>query len=209
MDTSKHIGFWFSVLLAMFFVSPLYRDEKSMEDFVTQELQLTRSVFGDRLTDWLTGKAELAYKVVPADAIGSAAVKGEGMHRTEVVMSKIGTGLMKVANGYLYRLVTEGYVAVLRFFILGIWLLMLGPVLVAAVIDGFSQRAVKRAEFGAIRPAAYALASLIVVPLGMSPLFYLLAPFPINPLVTPLWTLVTALPLALLVSNMQPIFGRN
>jgi hypothetical protein len=98
---------------------------------------------------------------------------------------------------------------VLRLFIFIVWLLILIPVFVAAVIDGLVQRAIKRAEFGAIRPAAYTLASIVVVPLAMAPLLYLVVPLPISPLVSPLWAVVLALPLSFMVSNMQPIFGRN
>ena len=101
------------------------------------------------------------------------------------------------------------FVIVLRLFIFLLWAVILLPVFIAAIIDGFVQRAIKRAEFGAIRPAAYTLLSMVVIPLAMAPLIYLVIPLPISPLVSPLWALVMALPLSAMVSNMQPIFGRN
>jgi hypothetical protein len=78
----------------------------------------------------------------------------------------------------------------------------------AALVDGFVQRAIKQAEFGAIRPAAFSVASHAVIPLAMAPLVYLVAPFPLTPLVSPLWALLMVMPLSALVSNSQPVFGR-
>lgn len=85
----------------------------------------------------------------------------------------------------------------------------MAPVFVAAVVDGLSQRSIKRVEFGAIRPAAFVASSMLVIPLLMGPIVYLIVPFPVNPLIAPMWALMTALPLSWMVSNMQPLFGRR
>lgn len=131
------------------------------------------------------------------------------MRRTQLIVPGPGVALAVSFNKYIEGMVQLSYIAVIRLMILVVWSAVLAPVFIAAVIDGFAQRAIKRAEFGAIRPAAYTLTSLIVIPLSMGPVLYLVIPFSISPLITPMWALVTALPLALMVSNMQPIFGRN
>jgi hypothetical protein len=209
MDTSTHIRFWILMILAAFLLSPLVRDSKSMESYVSIELQMTRDTFGNEVADWLVKKARFVYRVMPSDALESFQIKGAGMQRTKQVVPGPGVAVTVAFNSYVHGLVTNLFVATLRMFIVIVWLFVLAPVFLASLVDGFSQRAIKRAEFGAIRPAAFALTSIMVVPMAMAPLIYLVAPMTISPLVTPMWALMMALPLALMVSNMQPIFGRN
>jgi len=209
MDTSTHIRFWILMILAAFLLSPLVRDSKSMESYVATELQMTRDTFGNDVADWLENKAALVYRMMPSDELERVQIKGEGMRRTKQVVPGAGVAVTVAFNNYVQGLVTNLFVATLRMFIVMVWLFVLAPVFLASLVDGFSQRAIKRAEFGAIRPAAFALTSIMVVPMSMAPLIYLVTPMTISPLATPMWALLIALPLALMVSNMQPIFGRN
>lgn len=209
MDTSTHIRFWILMILAAFLLSPLVRDSKSMESYVATELQMTRDTFGNEVADWLENKAAMVYRMMPSDVLERVQIKGDGMRRTKQVVPGAGVAVTVAFNNYVQGLVTNLFVATLRMFIVMVWLFVLAPVFLASLVDGFSQRAIKRAEFGAIRPAAFALTSIMVVPMSMAPLIYLVMPMTISPLVTPMWALMIALPLALMVSNMQPIFGRN
>lgn len=209
MDTSTHIRFWILMILAAFLLSPLVRDSKSMESYVATELQMTRDTFGNEVADWLENKAALVYRMMPSDVLERVQIKGDGMRRTKQVVPGAGVAVTVAFNNYVQGLVTNLFVATLRMFIVMVWLFVLAPVFLASLVDGFSQRAIKRAEFGAIRPAAFALTSIMVVPMSMAPLIYLVTPMTISPLATPMWALLIALPLALMVSNMQPIFGRN
>ncbi|MDP2000006.1 MAG: DUF4400 domain-containing protein [Rhodoferax sp.] len=209
MDTSTHIRFWILMILAAFLLSPLVRDSKSMESYVANELQMTRDTFGNEVADWLENKAALVYRMMPSDVLERVQIKGDGMRRTKQVVPGAGVAVTVAFNNYVQGLVTNLFVATLRMFIVMVWLFVLAPVFLASLVDGFSQRAIKRAEFGAIRPAAFALTSIMVVPMSMAPLIYLVTPMTISPLATPMWALLIALPLALMVSNMQPIFGRN
>lgn len=186
------------------------RNGPSMEQFVTRELQLTKQTFGQRTGNWLEARAGVVYSLyTPAASLRSSAIEGEGMARTKRVVAGPGVAATVAFNSYVHGLVLNVFVAVLRFFIFLVWFAILLPVFVAAVIDGFVQRAIKRAEFGAIRPAANSLSRMLVIPMAMGPLLYLVLPLPISPLISPLWALVMVLPLSAMVSNMQPIFGRN
>lgn len=197
------------MVLATFLLSPLLRDAATMEEYVATELQMTRTTFGDGVANWLELKAGIVYKMMPSETLAKAQITGESMRRTKQIVPGAGVAVTVAYNKYVQGLLMNAFVATLRVFIMLVWLFVLAPVLIASVIDGFSQRAIKRAEFGAIRPAAFALTSIIVVPMAMAPIIYLVVPISITPLVAPMWSLVMALPLALLVSNMQPIFGRN
>lgn len=197
------------MFLAMFLLNPLFRDGESMERFLTMELQMTRNTFGDGTANWLQDKSAFIFDVYsPADAVGRSAVRGTEMALTKRVVAGPGVAITNAFNSYVEGLVLNFFVVALRFLIFALWFLILLPVFIAAVVDGFVQRAIKREEFGAIRPAAYSLTSMIVIPLAMAPLVYLALPVPVTPLVSPMWALAMVLPLSSMVSNSQPIFGR-
>ena len=209
MNARHHVGFWICVVLLLFLATPVFRDGQALEAVATGELALTRQVFGSATGEWLGKRARLVYRLyTPAAAVARARIEGEGMARTRRIVPGPGTSMTLTYNSYVQGLVLSLYVACLRALIVLLWLLVLLPVFAAAVVDGFVQRAIKRAEFGAIRPAAFSIASLVVIPLAMGPLLYLVLPFPVTPLVAPLWALALALPLSWLVSNSQPVFGR-
>lgn len=210
MNTKSHVGFWITLVLALFFFTPVMRDGPSMRQFAAAELQMTQETFGQGTADWLEKRAAVVFRLyTPSRSLDSARIQGEGMKRTERVVPGPGVAITKSYNVYVQGLILNLFVAALRFFIFGVWFLLLIPVFIAAVIDGFVIRAIKRSEFGAIRPAAYSVMSMVVIPMAMAPLMYLVIPMPIPPLSSPLWALLMALPLSAMVANMQPIFGRN
>lgn len=209
MNTKTHLGFWLSVFVVLFLTTPAMRDGRSMEMFVASELRLSRATFGDAVCDWLEKRANVVYTLyTPSGTISKAVVDEKGMQLTRQVMAHPGVGLATVANTYFKGLVLNCFVVALRLHIFLLWFLLLAPVFIAGVVDGFVKREIKRAEFGAIRPAAYALTSMIVIPLAMAPVIYLVIPAPVSPLMSPIWALLMVLPLAGMISNMQPIFGK-
>lgn len=210
MTTRSHVGFWLAIFALLFFATPVMRNGEAMEGFAEREMALTRATFGDSTADTLQRQANVVFALyTPKDTLGKAVVHGRDMDLTKMITGTTGVAAAKGFNSYVQGLVLNMFVIVLRLFIFLLWAVILLPVFIAAIIDGFVQRAIKRAEFGAIRPAAYTLLSMVVIPLAMAPLIYLVIPLPISPLVSPLWALVMALPLSAMVSNMQPIFGRN
>lgn len=209
MNTKSHVGFWLAMFLVMFLLNPVFRDGPSMEQYLTMELQMTRNTFGDKTTNWLEDRAGFVFDAfTPAEAVDRTAIRGADMALTKRVVSGPGVALTNAFNSYIEGLVLNFFVLVLRFFIFGIWFLILLPVFVATLVDGYVQRAIKREEFGAIRPAAYSLTSMVVIPMAMAPIVYLALPFPVSPLVSPMWALLMILPMSSMVSNSQPIFGR-
>lgn len=210
MNTKSHIVFWFCAFFALFLLTPVMRNGPSMEAFVTRELELTRETFGDSTAAWLQKRASVVYEFyTPGASFADAQITGEGMRRTERVVPGPGVAITKAYNSYVQGLVLNCFVFSLRLFIFLAWLAVLAPFFIAAVVDGFVQRAIKRAEFGAIRPAAFSLMSFLVVPMAMAPLLYLVLPLPVSPQLSPLWAFIMALPLSALISNSQPIFGRS
>ncbi len=209
MNTKSHIGFWLSLFVVLFLLNPLFRDGPSMQTYVEQEVSMTRSTFGDKTGSWIQDKAGVVFEILPSESLQRSLIRSRGMELSRQVGSAPGVAMAKTFNSYVQGLILNLFVLALRFFIFLVWFLVLSPVFIAAIVDGFAQRAIKRWEFGEIKPAAYSVMSMIVIPMMMAPLFYLVVPMSISPLVSPLWALLAVLPLSLLVSNMQPIFGRR
>lgn len=210
MNTKSHAGFWFALMLLLFLVNPMFRSVDSMRSFVASELAMTRTTFGEKTAGWLQDKASFVFlNYTPERQMNSVLIDRAGMERTQRVASGPGVALAKAFNAYVQRMVLNMFVALLRLFIFAVWFVILCPVVIAAVIDGLAQRAIKRAEFGAMRPAAYSMTSMLVIPMALAPLLYLFLPVPVSPLVSPVWTALMVLPLSAMVSNMQPIFGRH
>ncbi len=212
MKNSQHLGFWLAVVFLGFFIAPLMRSGTSMEAFVIDEVQQTRKALGPRVGDFVVSFANGAFQDTPLGMVAQTAKSAQHTKEEQALSKRVagpgGELMSSVYNSYLQGLILQSFVVAMRLAIVLIWLIVLAPMLGASVFDGFMQRRIKRAEFGAIRPATFTVAGMFVIPLLALPLVYLVIPFSLSPLLAPLWALIVALPLSLLVSNMQPLFGR-
>lgn len=209
MEISKHAGFWLAVIVAVFLLAPVFRSAESMEMFASVEVAATKSVFGEWTAQQIVKQARGLQKLLPIKSVSKMQTSDEGMDRTKKVMPGPAVAVMTTANAYFSKLATGLFVLAVRACICVVWLFVLAPVLVATVVDGLVKRAIKRDEFGDIRPAAFSAANLIIVPLSFAPVGYLVAPVLVPPMVIPVWALIMILPLSFMVSNMQPIFGNK
>lgn len=212
MKNSQHLGFWLLLAALGFFIAPMLRTTDEMDSFLRTEVQQTRLAMGDRLGGLVTSFANGLFSNTPL-AMLAGELKAAQHTKAEQelgarVAGPVGEFASQVHNGYLKRMVKQAYVVAMRFAIVVFWLVALLPVFVAAVYDGLMLRSVKLAEFGSMRPATFTLAGLIVIPVLALPLLYLTLPFHMSPLLAPAWAALVALPLSLLVSNSQPLFGR-
>ncbi|MDH4481349.1 MAG: DUF4400 domain-containing protein [Rhodoferax sp.] len=212
MKNSSHLGFWMAFAFLLFFASPLLIGGSKMEAYVSDEVAQTRVALGDRVGDFVVSFANGVFVSTPLGVLSKTAQAAKHS-KQDIALAKNVAGpggqlMSSIYNNYLQGLVMQTYVVTMRFAIVLIWLVVLAPMLGASVYDGFMQRRIKRAEFGAIRPATFTVAGLVVIPLLALPLVYLVMPFTLSPLLAPLWALIVAFPLSVLVSNMQPLFGR-
>ncbi len=212
MKNSQHLGFWFLLAVLGFFAGPLIRSGPSMERYLVQEIQETRLAMGDRVGDLVVSFADELFLNTPLASlsVGVAAAKHTAADR-QLSFKAAGPGgeiMSKLYDSYLQGIIMQAYVAAMRFAIALFWFATLAPLFVATVYDGLMQRKVKQAEFGSLRPATFTLAGMIVIPILALPVLYLTLPFSFSPLLAPVWAAVVAIPLSVLVSNSQPLFGR-
>lgn len=212
METRRHVAFWIGLMMLGFLLGPLIRSGASMERFVLDEIAGTRAALGDRVANGVVNFASSIFADTPLGVAATLAKSAQHNERDRALSAQVGgtpgAAMSMVFNSYLQGLVLQAFVASMRLAIAMVWILVLAPLLVAALFDGFMQRSVKRSEFGKIRPATFSVASMLVVPLIFAPFLYLVIPLPISPLIAPAWAFVLCLPLSLLISNTQPLFGR-
>ncbi|MDP3350478.1 MULTISPECIES: DUF4400 domain-containing protein [unclassified Hydrogenophaga] len=212
MKNSQHLGFWFFLAMLGFLIAPMLRTGDSMERFVTAEIAQTRAAMGERVGNGVVSFANGLFENTPLKGVMVAANKASLTDKERQLSIKVagvgGAVMADLFNSYMSGLVLQSYVVAMRLAIVMIWLVFLLPFFVAAVYDGLMQRSVKMAEFGTMRPATFTLAGMIVIPIVAMPVVYLVMPFTMSPLLAPVWAACVALPLSVLISNSQPIFGR-
>lgn len=212
MKNSQHLGFWFLLAILGFFATPLIRTGPSMEEFLTAEIRETRQAMGDHVGGLVVSFADGLFRQTPLAAIAASATTAQHSAEDRKLSANVagpgGEIMSKLYNSYLQGLVMQAYVVAMRLAIVLFWLAALAPLFVATVYDGLMQRKVKQAEFGSLRPATFTLAGMLVIPVLALPALYLTLPFSLSPLLAPAWAAVVAVPLSLLVSNSQPLFGR-
>ena len=212
MKNSQHLGFWFLLAILGFFAGPLLRSGPSMESYLATEIQETRMAMGDTIGGWVLGFADGIFNQSPVAALTANIAKAKHTEEEQRLSKRVagpgGEIMSKMYNSYLQGLIMQAYVAAMRLAIVLFWLATLLPFFVSTVFDGLMKRSVKQAEFGSLRPATFTLAGMLVIPILSLPALYLTLPFSLSPMLAPVWAAVVALPLSVLVSNSQPLFGR-
>ena len=212
MKNSQHLGFWLLLAILGFFAGPLMRSGPSMEAYLETEIHETRSAMGDYVSGIIVSFADGIFNDTPIAAATSRIASAKHTKEEQQLSKRVGGPggeiMSKMFNSYLQGLIMQAYVFAMRLAIVLFWFAALAPLLIATVFDGLMLRSVKQAEFGSLRPATFTLAGMVVIPILALPALYLTLPFSFSPLLAPIWAAVVALPLSLLVSNSQPLFGR-
>ncbi len=212
MKNSQHLGFWLLLAALGFFIGPMLHSSEQSDVFLRAEIRETRLAMGDRLGGMVISFADGIFNNTPISLV-AAELKAVQHTKAQQELSARAGGpggemASQMYNRYLQGLVRQAYVVAMRLAIVGFWLAALLPIFIAAVYDGLTQRSVKLAEFGSMRPATFTLAGMVVIPILALPVLYLTLPFHLSPLLAPIWAATVALPLSVLVSNSQPLFGR-
>lgn len=133
----------------------------------------------------------------------SLLVPSEAGKRKSAGMETLGEGLFEVVRRRLESLWNLVFVGIQRFYAFFAWLPLLLPFVIAAAFDGATIRKVKLLSFGMSSAARYGAALHGLIILVFFPLFYAVWPFSASPWLIPLWFIIFALVLRVLISNLQ------
>lgn len=118
-------------------------------------------------------------------------------------LESLGMGAFEWLKGRIDTFWISIYHSLQRLFTLLQWFPYLLPLLVPAIIDGLTQREIKKVSYGYASPVKYHTAFHLLVALIFVPLLYLFFPIAVTPLVVPVWAFVLAAVLLMLSANIQ------
>jgi Domain of unknown function (DUF4400) len=95
------------------------------------------------------------------------------------------------------------YGAVFRLYSIGVWLIPLGPLVLAAFIDGVVSRKIHRDNFQYANPIRYKFAGRGMFVLLYLPFVFLAIPVAVPPILIPIWIVVICMVILMLTMNAQ------
>lgn len=235
MTRRSHLAAWLLLWLAGLVAWPLWIGPERLAALAQGETLAAQRTFGPRLSAVMLRTAAAVQRGVAGDEAAStdgayhpeAAGGAQAGRANEAPSARRGRGdegartaaarrylpvvsslVIERADRYLASLRLQLHGAVLRASGLVAWALMLAPLWLAAVVDGFTQRQVKAATFGYQNPAAFALALHALIAITMLPLVALVLPLPLPAWAMPAWGVVAMVPLRVAVAHLQPVFTR-
>jgi hypothetical protein len=210
MAWKKHILFWIIVTFVVLLIVPIFASPQTVWGSASKELQLIQSAFGYQDTKQIADTSSAAYKAMFVDTGVVNTLRGGEVSLTEREKTKElmgGTlmGLTSVTNNYVLTFSALIYVMTVRLYIMLTWAPFIFPFMAAVVIDGMVRRKVKMLSVRGASTVKFSLALHAIIIIFMVPVLYLLAPFAVSPLFVPGWALFTAVPLLMLITNVQPM----
>lgn len=206
----KHILIWLGILLATLIAVPFIFPTDTIWGAITKEAILIQKAFGTEDAERVVKRAGAVHQAVFIDTNILKGISSAKTSRDEERFAMPGSGqlLARSTNGYLDSLGALIYGISMRIVILFDWLPYIIPFLLGAAGEGLARRKIKFATFGQYGVMVYAGAVHLSIILGMAPLLYLVAPFPVTPLFVPFWALIGALPVVLMISNASQILPK-
>lgn len=130
-------------------------------------------------------------------------VPSEKAKRASTGIETLAQGLFDLVRRRLESFWNLVFVGIQRAYGFVVWLPMLLPFIVAAAFDGATVRRVKLLTFGMTSAPRYGAAMHGLVVLLFAPLYYAAWPFPVTPLLVPVWFIALAMVIKTLVANLQ------
>lgn len=144
MKSHAHIGFWLVTFLVCILCTPMFFSEQSIRTRLDKEVSGVYDLFGDRLGNTLVATANGAHSVLRASEVNRPLQKSIDHGADEANATRYFSGLGAMAAresvAYFRSVYMQLYSVILRALILGVWLLLVIPFLIAVVVDGISAR---------------------------------------------------------------------
>lgn len=213
MNSRSHIGFWLILFLAGIFVTPYLVSGDAMRTKLVRDVEDIKRVLGPRIGGIIVSAATAVYD----DTVGASGLRDglDGMTHSdsdlqlaERVGSKLTVAAAKAADKYVQSLSMQIYAVMLRTAVIVAWIVLLLPLAIAVLVDGYSARAKKFETLGFQNPTAFSMSLHLAILVSVLPLLYLVVPIPVTPLFMPYWAVVAALPLSFAITHAQPILTR-
>lgn len=209
MKSHAHIGFWLVTFLVCILCTPMFFSEQSIRARLDKEVSGVYDLFGDRLGNTLVATANGAHSVLRTSEVNQPLQKSIDRGADEANATRYFSGLGAMAAresvAYFRSVYMQLYSVILRSLILGVWLLLVIPFLIAVVVDGISARQAKLSERGFQNPTAFSLSAHLLIAMCAVPLLYVAVPIELPTSFALWWVVVAALPGSYALTHAQPI----
>lgn len=208
MGNGKHVWGWFVVFMIAFWSTPIFISVESTKERIQSELSNVNAQFGELTHNKVVENSNALYQAMIIDTglqgwILSRAVTTKVQSDAEVLYGKsIGESSRKT-NGYLSNALANFYGLTLRVQLLAMWIPLVVPFLLGAVVDGYATRKIKLATIGFFSPTAFSASSHILIGVTCLPLLYLITPIVMSPFWVPLMAVGAAVALRVVIRNAQ------
>ncbi len=194
-------------------MTPYFFREDAMRARLAEDYKQTQQIFGPVLGGSVVSFATEFYRSTVGNSGVNEVIRDlrhskKDLDQARFVGSKIMESAAIQADSYMAALGMEFYLVIFRMTIVGMWLVLLAPLAIAVVVDGFSSRSKKFETLGFQNPTAFSLSFHIAILMTVIPGWYIFHPLPVSPIFMPIWAVVAALPLSFALMHTQPILTR-
>lgn len=204
-----HIRLWLILIFLMMLVIPFFVPPEQARARVTAEYEAATSIFGvERASEIASSANTLFTDFMNGTGLANMINAGyvtEQETRNQLVAQQVNQDMAVVSNKFLLTLTTQLYGVIFRTKLMLHWLVYVGVFLVAALIDGISQRQIKSELLQMHAPIKFAMATHMGVVVLFTPLVYLLLPISVTPWFMPIWAVVMAWPISQTVTNFAKV----
>lgn len=208
MENSKHIWIWIVLFMAAFWSVPIFVSADASKLRIQKELETVYHQFGEQAHNQIVDGSNALYQSLIVNTglhqfVLNRTVSNAAQKQTEQLLGQTVTVSSNATNNYLSNALANWYGLTLRVQILLIWLPLVIPFLLGAVVDGYVARKIKLSSIGFFSANAFSATSHLLIGLCCLPVLYLIAPMVMSPFWIPLMAVIGAIALRIFIRNAQ------
>jgi hypothetical protein len=204
--SATHIKLWLIFLFLAFLAVPWLMPPEMARARLQSEQASSAEIFGVKTVNDITSTANSAYNALVKSTgieafLQAGFVEEKDVREKQFVGGNVNREMSTVTNRYLESMLLQLYGLFYRGFLMLHWMWYVGFFLVAAFVDGLTQRSIKREVLAVNDPIKFAMAFHTLIVIVFTPFAYLLLPAAVTPWFMPIWAVLVAFPLSKAISN--------
>lgn len=208
MENGKHIWIWVVIFMVAFWTLPIFITADQSRQRIHDELQTVYQQFGETAHNNIVDNANKLYQSLIIDTgiqqwVSNRTVTDQAQKATQQLLGQTVTEGATATNSYLSNTLANWYGLTLRVQLVLIWIPLILPFLLGAVIDGYVVRKIKLSSIGFFSSNAFSATAHILIFICCLPVLYLIAPMVMSPFWIPAMAIAAAIALRIFIRNAQ------
>lgn len=206
--TFRRFLIWFLVVLLEIVLVTVALSSETIKRAADVEKGMVVDTFGTQMAEKILAITDSRFKNTFYDSgwikgSYSAFVPSPDELSASKSLGDMGRPMFKVVAEKLRTFWTAVYYGTQRLTIMFMWVPYLIPFVIAVIVDGLATRKRRQFNFEYANPVVFGAMSHAVLALMTFPFLYFLAPFPVSPLVSPIWIGLFCIALFSMISHTQ------